>query len=228
MAGRALLRERRLAAVEVAEHDLRPQRGLREPGAGEVQLRQREDRRRDRREDERERRDLRPAASPPWTRGDRTRYFPRLNGLDEAKSTRGGNSRTNFAHPQRPPTDVFRGKWLRARATMLASVNSTYTSIVTAVFSSAIAGKVWFATALRLRPFPDRDRLPVYGKLPKGDPGSLLRVPIGTVHRWSGRLAFVLTLPVAFHCIFILGFQTYDTRVLVHSILGTFFYGASR
>ena len=29
----------------------------------------------------------------------------------------------------------------------LASVNSTYTDIVTSVFSSAIAGKVWFASA---------------------------------------------------------------------------------
>ena len=38
-------------------------------------------------------------------------------------------------------------------------------------------------------------------------------------------IAFLLTLPVAFHCIFILGFQTYDTRVLVHSVLGTFLYG---
>src|SRR5262249_2621056 len=55
-------------------------------------------------------------------------------------------------------------------------------------------------------------------------------VPIGRptvnrVHRWSGRLAFVCTLPVAFHCIFILGFRTTDTRVLVHSIAGTFLYG---
>ena len=35
----------------------------------------------------------------------------------------------------------------------------------------------------------------------------------------------LLTLPVAFHCIFILGFQTANARVLVHSILGTLIYG---
>ena len=35
----------------------------------------------------------------------------------------------------------------------------------------------------------------------------------------------VLTLPVAFHCIFFLGFLTTSTRVLVHSILGSFVYG---
>ena len=33
------------------------------------------------------------------------------------------------------------------------------------------------------------------------------------MHRWTGRLAFVLTLPVAYHCIFKLGFRHGDTRV---------------
>ena len=39
-----------------------------------------------------------------------------------------------------------------------------------------------------------------------------------------GQLAILFTLPVAFHCIFILGFQTDDARVFVHSLLGTFIY----
>lgn len=46
------------------------------------------------------------------------------------------------------------------------------------------------------------------------------------VHRWSGRLAILLTLPVAYHCIFLLGFGTYDTRVYIHSLLGSALYGA--
>jgi hypothetical protein len=46
------------------------------------------------------------------------------------------------------------------------------------------------------------------------------------VHRWSGRGAFLLTIPVAVHCLYALGFATYDTRVLAHSLLGCFFYGA--
>ena len=46
------------------------------------------------------------------------------------------------------------------------------------------------------------------------------------VHRWSGRLAFVVTLPIAYHCIFKLGFQSGQTRVLWHSLLGCAFYGA--
>jgi hypothetical protein len=46
------------------------------------------------------------------------------------------------------------------------------------------------------------------------------------VHRWSGRTAILLTLPQAYHCIFLLGFGTYDTRVYIHSLLGSFLYGA--
>ena len=49
---------------------------------------------------------------------------------------------------------------------------------------------------------------------------------VNPVHRWSGRLAFVFTLPVAYHCIFKLGFQSPSTRVLVHSLLGCAVYGA--
>ena len=49
---------------------------------------------------------------------------------------------------------------------------------------------------------------------------------VNPLHRWSGRLAFVLTLPVAYHCIFKLGFQSGDERVLVHSLLGSAFFGA--
>ena len=45
------------------------------------------------------------------------------------------------------------------------------------------------------------------------------------VHRWSGRAAILLTLPVAYHCIFVLGFGTDDTRVYIHSLLGSFLYG---
>lgn len=46
------------------------------------------------------------------------------------------------------------------------------------------------------------------------------------LHRWSGRVAFLLTLPVAYHCIFKLGFRTHDARAAAHSVLGAAFYGA--
>ena len=49
---------------------------------------------------------------------------------------------------------------------------------------------------------------------------------VNVVHRWAGRLAFLATIPVAYHCVFKLGFQTYDTRVAVHSFFGVAFFGA--
>jgi uncharacterized protein DUF6529 len=107
---------------------------------------------------------------------------------------------------------------------VLASVNSTYTDVITSVFSSTIAGKAWFATAaVVLGVVQVSTGARIFGKLQR-----LVRIPrphVNRLHRWSGRLAFVCTLPVAFHCIFILGFQTVTTRVLVHSILGSFVYG---
>ena len=49
---------------------------------------------------------------------------------------------------------------------------------------------------------------------------------MAAVHRWSGRIAILLTVPVLVHCIYSLGFQTYSARVLVHSVFGCIFYGA--
>jgi len=104
---------------------------------------------------------------------------------------------------------------------VLASVNSTYSDAITSVFSSTIAGKAWFATAaVALAVVQVSTGARIFGKLER-----IVRIPrpyVNRVHRWSGRLAFVCTLPVAFHCIFILGFQTVNTRVLVHSIAGSF------
>jgi mono/diheme cytochrome c family protein len=60
----------------------------------------------------------------------------------------------------------------------------------------------------------------IYGKLPWRRPTWM-----NAAHRWSGRLAFACTLPVAYHCIFRLGFQDPSTRVLAHSLLGCAVYG---
>lgn len=46
------------------------------------------------------------------------------------------------------------------------------------------------------------------------------------MHRVTGAGAVVLSLPVAYHCLWSLGFQSYDARVLVHSIAGCLVYGA--
>lgn len=105
-----------------------------------------------------------------------------------------------------------------------SSVESRYIDLVTSVFSTPIAFKAWFATAAAL--FAVVQVLTgarIFGKLTR-----IVRVPpprVNRIHRWSGRLAILCTLPVAFHCIFILGFQTDSARVLIHSLLGTFIYG---
>ena len=33
---------------------------------------------------------------------------------------------------------------------------------------------------------------------------------VATVHRWSGRIAILLTVPVIIHCIYALGFHAYS------------------
>jgi Family of unknown function (DUF6529) len=107
---------------------------------------------------------------------------------------------------------------------LIAGVAERYTDLVTTVFSSTIAMKAWFATAaLALAGVQVLTAARIYGRLnvlPERGPA------IARAHRWSGRLAFVCTLPVFFHCVTILGFQTPDARVAIHSIVGTFLYGA--
>jgi hypothetical protein len=64
--------------------------------------------------------------------------------------------------------------------------------------------------------------LGMYGRLPGVPAGP----PPATVHRWVGRVALLLSLPVAVHCLYLLGFRSTDTRVLIHSICGCLVYGA--
>lgn len=48
---------------------------------------------------------------------------------------------------------------------------------------------------------------------------------VHVVHRWSGRVAMALTLPVAVNCLFELGVTPPDARVMLHAIFGAFIYG---
>jgi hypothetical protein len=90
-------------------------------------------------------------------------------------------------------------------------------------FSSPLTVKVWLASAAALFGVLQLlSALLMYGRL-----GRLSAPPwTGAAHRWSGRIAFLLTVPVAVHCLYALGFQSYDLRVLVHSLLGCVFFGA--
>jgi Family of unknown function (DUF6529) len=89
-------------------------------------------------------------------------------------------------------------------------------------FSGPLEVKAWLASlAAALAVVQFVSALAMYGKLP-------VRAPswTGRLHRWSGRLAFLATVPVAMHCLYALGFQSYDSRVLVHSLVGCLFFGA--
>lgn len=90
-------------------------------------------------------------------------------------------------------------------------------------FSGPLAMKAWLTTgAALLAVVQTVSALIMYGRLP----GVTAPSWIGALHRWSGRGAFLLSVPVAFHCLYSLGFQAGDPRVLIHSLLGCFFYGA--
>jgi hypothetical protein len=107
---------------------------------------------------------------------------------------------------------------------MLASVSSEYTNVATSVFTSTIAAKAWFATfAIVFAVVQVLTGARIFGHLERFVP--IGRPRVNRVHRWSGRLAILCTLPVAFQCIFVLGFKHTDARVLVHSIAGSLLYG---
>jgi len=91
-------------------------------------------------------------------------------------------------------------------------------------FSTMFAMKVWLAVAVGvLAVLQLLSALWMWRKLP------LVGAPprwIGAAHRTTGTLAFLVSLPVAYQCLYALGFQHYSTRVLLHSLAGCLFYGA--
>ncbi|SEO24876.1 DUF6529 family protein [Actinacidiphila rubida] len=63
----------------------------------------------------------------------------------------------------------------------------------------------------------------MYGRIPRTGPAPQ---PVRTTHRIIGVAAFLLSLPIAYHCITAYGFEQTDTRVMVHAICGCVLYGA--
>ncbi|SDU51757.1 DUF6529 family protein [Jiangella alkaliphila] len=89
-------------------------------------------------------------------------------------------------------------------------------------FSGPLEAKVWMTSAAALLAVVQVvSALAMYGRLGRFEPPSW----IGALHRWSGRAAFLLTVPIAVHCLYALGYQTATPRVLVHSAAGTLFFG---
>ncbi|MEU4605725.1 DUF6529 family protein [Kribbella sp. NPDC023972] len=99
----------------------------------------------------------------------------------------------------------------------------TGVAVNVAGFSGPLSVKAWLATlALVLAVVQLISALALFGHL-RGLAG---RRWVGPLHRWSGRAAVLVTLPVVAHCLYALGFRYDEPRVLVHSLLGCFFYGA--
>jgi Family of unknown function (DUF6529) len=100
-------------------------------------------------------------------------------------------------------------------------------------FSATLNLKAWFATAaVILALFQLYSAGVMWGRFPF--PGE---VPswLGLAHRFSGTFAFLFTLPVAYHCLYSLGFQDAENgtvpviegnRVVIHSIFGCLWFGA--
>lgn len=100
---------------------------------------------------------------------------------------------------------------------------ATGRGIATFGFPAVLPMKAWFATCAAVFGLGQLTlalwmwgKLPIVGKTPTW---------VSPLHRWLGTAAFLLTLPVAYHCLWALGFRTSSSRVLIHSLLGCAFYG---
>jgi len=96
--------------------------------------------------------------------------------------------------------------------------------VVTLGFSGILQMKTWLTTAaVAFLAVQLLTALWMWGHLPRA---GLAPAWVPVLHRWSGSVAFIITLPVAFSCIWALGFQTYSLRVVAHGAFGCAFYGA--
>ncbi len=99
---------------------------------------------------------------------------------------------------------------------------NSYSGYFQLFFSDPIHLKAWLATAAATLACVQLFLAAwIFRRLPWSRPQW-----VPALHRWTGRVTFALTLPVAYHCIFRLGYQTYSDRVMAHSLLGSAFFGA--
>ena len=97
-------------------------------------------------------------------------------------------------------------------------------ALFTLGFSSTLSMKAWLATFVLVGAVVQVGLAAwMYGKV-----GGAAPEWVGPVHRIVGSLTFLVSLPIAYHCLWSLGFETDsgETRRFVHSILGCAFYGA--
>lgn len=107
---------------------------------------------------------------------------------------------------------------------VIGSVGDTPRELPVAWFSSVQSLKAWSASAILILVLAQlTTALWMYGKLPGARQAPAWVAP---AHRATGRVAFVLSLPVAFYCLYGFGFDTATPRTLAHSLAGCLFYGA--
>ncbi len=95
-------------------------------------------------------------------------------------------------------------------------------TLTTLGFPAALDMKAWLTTAaLALAVVQVLTAARMYERIGHGPSPRW----VSLTHRTSGVTAVLLTLPVALHCAWSLGFATYTPRVVAHSILGCLFYG---
>ena len=91
-------------------------------------------------------------------------------------------------------------------------------------FSGILQMKTWLATLALLFVLVQLvTALWLWGRLPRVGPAP---PRLARVHRWSGSIAFVISVPVVLHCAWSIGFGQHGTRLILHSVLGCAFYGA--
>lgn len=89
-------------------------------------------------------------------------------------------------------------------------------------FSDTFYMKAWLASATLVLGFGQLiTAAGMYGVLGLSHASRVYQI----AHRWSGRVAMLLTLPIAFNCLFELGVYPVDARIMAHAILGAFIYG---
>jgi uncharacterized protein DUF6529 len=100
----------------------------------------------------------------------------------------------------------------------------TYQPIITFGFSAMLPMKAWLTSAaLLFGAVQVGTALAMAGRFPGVRSRPTWLVPM---HYWSGRTAFLLTVPVGFHCLYALGLQSPGARVIAHGVVGCLFYGA--
>lgn len=139
-------------------------------------------------------------------------------------------------HPDRSPTATHRAQDSHVGVILVPLVAGALVAVALGVygrlheptgiavsiagFSGAQSVKSWLTTmALLFALVQLASAFAMEGKLPGGP-------WVAKLHRWSGRAAVLLTVPVVMHCLYALGFQSGTPRVLIHSLLGCLFFGA--